>query len=606
MLERKERGRDPQELFSHPSMAAKMGSFRHSLAEKRERLLSTTKGYSEIVFPNIQEDLDEPTRNCCSYRFLSDKIVGLCKQVQDVAYRGYQMGKSDPRKIVFSAKMGLALMLISLLIFLKEPIKELSQHFVWAILTVVVVFEFSIGATLSKGLNRGIGTLSAGGLALAMAELSHLAGAWEEAVIILSIFSVGFCATYAKLYPSMKPYEYGFRVFLLTYCFIMVSGYRTGEFNHTAISRFLLIALGAGVGLAVNILIYPIWAGEDLHTLVAKNFTRVANSLEGCVNEYLNCTEYERIPSKILTYQASDDPLYSGYRAAVESTSQEDALMGFAIWEPPHGPYKSFNYPWKNYVKVSGALRHCAFTVMALHGCILSEIQAPAERRQVFHHELKRVGAEGAKVLLELGNKVKRMEKLGPLDILYEVHEAAEELQNKVDRKSYLLVNAEFWEIGNREKDLGEPQDLLTFDDDENKVLEYKSRSEAVLDLRSMTIPKSWDRHALSMDVKPTFHPTISSDDVFKKQISWPARNSFTADTLPQVEESKTYESASALSLATFTSLLIEFVARLQNLVDSFEELSEKANFKEPIELPIATEANGFWIRLHRSLKFWK
>ncbi|KAL9375102.1 hypothetical protein Peur_031981 [Populus x canadensis] len=597
-------------------MAAKMGSFRHSLAEKRERLLSTTKGYSEIVFPNIQEDLDEPTRNCCSYRFLSDKIVGLCKQVQDVAYRGYQMGKSDPRKIVFSAKMGLALMLISLLIFLKEPIKELSQHFVWAILTVVVVFEFSIGATLSKGLNRGIGTLSAGGLALAMAELSHLAGAWEEAVIILSIFSVGFCATYAKLYPSMKPYEYGFRVFLLTYCFIMVSGYRTGEFNHTAISRFLLIALGAGVGLAVNILIYPIWAGEDLHALVAKNFTRVANSLEGCtnfyelclgcVNEYLNCTEYERIPSKILTYQASDDPLYSGYRAAVESTSQEDALMGFAIWEPPHGPYKSFNYPWKNYVKVSGALRHCAFTVMALHGCILSEIQAPAERRQVFHHELKRVGAEGAKVLLELGNKVKRMEKLGPVDILYEVHEAAEELQNKVDRKSYLLVNAESWEIGNREKEQGEPQDLLTFDDDENKVLEYKSRSEAVLDLRSMTIPKSWDRHALSMDVKPTFHPTISSDDVFKKQISWPARNSFTADTLPQVEESKTYESASALSLATFTSLLIEFVARLQNLVDSFEELSEKANFKEPIELPIATEANGFWIRLHRSLKFWK
>ncbi|KAF9667619.1 hypothetical protein SADUNF_Sadunf15G0042500 [Salix dunnii] len=587
-------------------MARKMGSFRHSLAERRERLLSTTKGYSEIVFPNIQEDLNESTRNWCSCRFLSDKIVGLGKQVQDFAYRGYQMGKSDPRKIVFSAKLGLALMLISLLIFLKEPIKELSQHFVWAILTVVVVFEFSIGATFSKGLNRGIGTLSAGGLALAMAELSHLAGAWEEAVIILSIFSVGFCATYAKLYPSMKPYEYGFRVFLLTYCFIMVSGYRTGEFIHTAISRFLLIALGAGVGLAVNILIYPIWAGEDLHALVAKNFTRVATSLEGCVNEYLNCTEYERIPSKILTYQASDDPLYSNYRAAVESTSQEDALMGFAIWEPPHGPYKSFNYPWKNYVKVSGALRHCAFTVMALHGCILSEIQAPAERRQVFHHELKRVGAEGAKLLHELGNKVKRMEKIGPVDILYEVHEAAEELQNKVDRKSYLLVNAESWEIGNREKELREPQDLLTFDDDENKVLEYKSRSEAVLDLGSMTIPKSWDRHVLSTDIKPTFHPSISSDDVFKKQISWPSRNSFTADTLPQVEESKTYESASALSLATFTSLLIEFVARLQNLVDSFEELSEKANFKEPIELPIVPEANGFWIRLHRSLKFWK
>ncbi|KAF5730355.1 hypothetical protein HS088_TW20G00728 [Tripterygium wilfordii] len=588
-------------------MAAKLGSFRYTFTERRERdrLNSIKGGYSELPgFPSL-DYLDGRPTSCWSYRSIRERVISFCWSFQDVAYNALQMGVSDPRKIVFSAKMGLALVLISLLIFLdlKAPFDGLSQYSVWAILTVVVVFEFSIGATLSKGFNRGLGTLSAGGLALGMAELSALAGEGEEIVIILSIFIIGFCATYAKLYPTMKPYEYGFRVFLLTYCFIMVSGYRTKEFIHTAVTRFLAIALGAGVCLVVNICIYPIWAGEDLHNLVAKNFRSVATSLEGCVNGYLNCVEYERIPSKILTYQASDDPVYSGYRSAVESTSQEDALLSFAIWEPPHGPYKSFHYPWKNYVKVSGALRYCAFMVMALHGCILSEIQASAERRQVFRDELRRVGAEGAKVLRELGDKVKKMEKLGSGDILYEVHEAAEELQNKIDRKSYLLVNSECWEIGNRAK-VVEAQDLTSLNEDQNRILEFKSRSEALLDLRSLIIPKSWDaRDAKTGATVPQNDPP---ERLFREQLSMPTRISFDADGKAPVQESKTYESASSLSLVTFTSLLIEFVARLQNLVVSFDELCENANFKDPVDVSVAAEPVGLWTRLCRPLKFWK
>ncbi|CAM8982252.1 unnamed protein product [Rhodiola kirilowii] len=574
-------------------MEARMGSFRYNLLEKRDKDKLFSNGYSPLGHPNFD-------KGCCG-RF-KDRVLGWWTGAKEVAIKAWEMGKSDPRKIVFSAKMGLALMLISLLIFLKEPFKDLSRYSVWAILTVVVVFEFSIGATLSKGFNRGLGTLSAGALALGMAQVSELAGTYEEIVIVFSIFVMGFIATYAKLYPTLKPYEYGFRVFLLTYCFIMVSGYRTGEFLDTAVTRFLLIALGAAVCLVINIGIYPIWAGEDLHNLVAKNLKGMATSLEGVVNGYLDCVEYERVPSKILTYEASsEDKVYTGYRAAVESTSQEESLVSFAIWEPPHGPYKTLRYPWKNYLKVGGALRHCAFMVMALHGCILSEIQAPPDRRQVFRNELRRVGIEGAKVLRELGEKVKNMEKLGTGDILFEVHEAAEELQSKIDKKSYLLVDSESWEIGSRKKTEGENPEIINLPE-ERTVLEHKSRSEAILDLKSTTLPRNWDpRHPVMNPPAPHAHP--SSERSFNKQISWPARLSFDADTVI-IEESKTYESASVLSLATFASLLIEFVARLQNLVDAFEELSVMADFKDPIQLSTEIEAPGCWRRLRRSLNF--
>jgi hypothetical protein len=103
--------------------------------------------------------------------------------------------------------------------------------------------------------------------------LSHL-------LIVFPLIS-GSLATFAKLYPELKSYEYCFTVFILTFCYILDSGSKTRDFSHVTVTQFLLISMGATVSLAMNMCIYPIWAGEDLHKLIVKNFTNVVDSIKG-------------------------------------------------------------------------------------------------------------------------------------------------------------------------------------------------------------------------------------------------------------------------------------------------------------------------------------
>eukprot|EP00250_Pteridium_aquilinum_P012196 c20561_g1_i1 orf=830-2581(+) len=481
--------------------------------------------------------------------------------------------KKEPNKTIHSFKMGLALSLAFLLVLLKAPYSIIGSHAIWAIMTVVVVFEFSIGATLSKGYNRGAGTLGAGLLAVILGQLSRMCGHLIYPVLVgLSIFIVGGVVTFLRLWPSWKTYEFGFRTFLITFSLIMVAEYRQGDPLDTAVNRFLIILMGAGIGLTVNLFVLPLWAGEELHMFIAKNFEQVADSLEVCVDEYLKGTVLERVPSKIFMGLAADDPVYKGYRSALVSASKEESLASFAVWEPPHGRFKMFRYPWLQYQKVGAVLRHCTYSVVALHGCLRSAIQAPLPVRLLFEAELRELSIEGAKVLRELGKQVENMQKGDPVKILDGVRHAVERLQQSLYLNSYLLIKQE-----------------LGYDDDIPDDLSLSVLPEL----------KKYENH----DHQNNFFRTgsvhkmgiaYSHDDLsaarrrcFKKLNSWPSRPiddfDFAKDSMLE-QRVRVLESASALSLGTFATLLMEVALRLDYVVEAVGELSDLAKFKKPEE----------------------
>ncbi|XP_068498549.1 aluminum-activated malate transporter 8-like [Phaseolus vulgaris] len=108
-----------------------------------------------------------------AWRTLAEKprtmLVNFTKMV-------VKLGKDDPRRIIHSFKFGFALVLISILKYFRPSFYAFGDNIMWAVLTVVLVLEFSVGATLGKGFNRVLATGSAGALAVALRKIASYSG----------------------------------------------------------------------------------------------------------------------------------------------------------------------------------------------------------------------------------------------------------------------------------------------------------------------------------------------------------------------------------------------------------------------------------------------
>jgi uncharacterized membrane protein YccC len=78
-----------------------------------------------------------------------------------------------------------------------------------------------------------------------------------------------------------RNFDYGVVIFMLTFCMVLVTGYRAGDEVMRATDRLITILIGGLLSLAVSSFLFPHWAGKDLHRLTASNFDKLGNALEG-------------------------------------------------------------------------------------------------------------------------------------------------------------------------------------------------------------------------------------------------------------------------------------------------------------------------------------
>ncbi|KAJ6425127.1 hypothetical protein OIU84_025823 [Salix udensis] len=326
--------------------------------------------------------------------------VKLKANMVDMARSVRKLGQEDPRRVVHSLKVGLTLILVSAFYYY-YPLYN-NFYTIWMVMTVVLVFEFSVGATLGKGFNRGIATLLAGGLAFGAHQLTKNLGRVGEPIVLgLLVFLQASISTFFRFFPKIKAsYDYGMLIFIMTFSFISVSGLRDDAIFKLALERLCTVSIGGAACIFVSILVFPVWAGQDLHNLIALNIEKLGNSLEGFGDEYFKRKGGEACKD--------DKEILEGYKSVLNSKKCEESLANYAAWEPPLGRFP-FRHPWKLYLKVGTVARECAYRIEALNGYLNADFQESSEVSNLIQEACTIMSVESGKALKELALAIKTM-----------------------------------------------------------------------------------------------------------------------------------------------------------------------------------------------------
>ncbi|WVZ05387.1 hypothetical protein V8G54_018733 [Vigna mungo] len=244
-----------------------------------------------------------------------------------------KFGKNNPRRVNYSLKFAFAFTLVFLIYYLRSLCNGFGIIGMWSILTVVVVFEFSVGAIFCKSLNKVCATLLGGALGVGVQHLITIYKEREDPIFIILLY--------------------------------------------------------------LNI----VWAGEDLHKLVASNIEKLANYLQGFEVKYFHCSEDK---------EKCENSVLEGYKTVLHSKESEESLENFARWEPGHDRFL-FRHPWKQYLKIGVLTRECALNIKTLDNYLNPEISTSLEFQCKIQELCTKMISESNKALNMISSSIKTM-----------------------------------------------------------------------------------------------------------------------------------------------------------------------------------------------------
>ncbi|XP_047965848.1 aluminum-activated malate transporter 8-like [Salvia hispanica] len=154
-----------------------------------------------------------------------------------------------------------------------------------SITTILALFEYTVGATLAKGLNRLFATCLGVALGYGMHHSAALMDKYSV-VIGLSVTFIVTIATYCRFFPKVKDmFDECFSTFMASFTVIMVSWSPDDTTLKGECLRLIAIWVAGIMAILICIFVFPDWAGEDLHVGTADNIDRLARYLE----DYSSC-----------------------------------------------------------------------------------------------------------------------------------------------------------------------------------------------------------------------------------------------------------------------------------------------------------------------------